>query len=176
MLAQCEQARTRSSQAADATSDKEDETDEQENARLQLQVLIRFFQARARQKHHHDNPNTLHDYGIGQNIDISRTVLEQYAQGIYDKTATDKLPKVTPAKREELKTALQTYKNSKTTQTGAQGTAGSLRNQRDALLREIIAGRMRIQFAADAEWPFTDPANHSIRMQFQLPASRPFVG
>ena len=61
-------------------------------------------------------------------------------------------------------------------QTSAKGAAGQLRKDRDAMVREIIEGRMQIQFAADAEWPFTDPANHPIRMQFQLPASRPFVG
>lgn len=36
--------------------------------------------------------------------------------------------------------------------------------------------RMWLQFAADAEWPYIDPANTPIRREFQLPATRAFIG
>jgi hypothetical protein len=35
---------------------------------------------------------------------------------------------------------------------------------------------MWLPFAADAEWPHTDPANTSIRREFQPPANRAFIG
>ena len=35
---------------------------------------------------------------------------------------------------------------------------------------------MWLQFAADAEWPYIDPANTPIRREFQLPATRAFIG
>jgi hypothetical protein len=36
----------------------------------------------------------------------------------------------------------------------------------------IVALRREIQFAADAEWPHTDPANAGLRAEFQLPPDR----
>lgn len=67
--------------------------------------------------------------------------------------------------------ALAAYKGRQTEQTGASGT----RLDRDSLLKQATAGRMWIQFAADAEWPHTDPANHPIRREFQLPATTPYI-
>ncbi len=36
----------------------------------------------------------------------------------------------------------------------------------------LPAKQREIQFAADAEWPHTDPANVGIRVEFQLPPDR----
>lgn len=35
---------------------------------------------------------------------------------------------------------------------------------------------MTVQFAADAEWPFTNDLNAGIRGEFDLPAHQPFHG
>ena len=176
LLDQCTAARDLSGQAAQATTGKEVMTEEERAAKAALLEVIHFIQARARQKHHGANALLLRDYGIGTDLSSSRQLLEQWSGDIYNKTASDTLPKVNTAKRNELKAARQAYVDSQTGQTGAQSSASQLRASREDLLRKIIAGRMQIQFAADAEWPFTDPANHPIRMEFQLPASRPFVG
>jgi hypothetical protein len=176
LIEKCTQVRTFSGQAATATTGKVTMTGEEIAARDALLVIIRQFQARARQKYHTSNPAVLRDYGIGENLDASRAILEGYAQSIYDKTADDKLPKITEANREALRLALQAYKEAQTSQTGAQSKAGQLRVSRDELLKETVAGRMRIQFAAEAEFPFTDSANYPIRGEFQLPANRAFVG
>ena len=146
------------------------------DARDALLVVIRFIQARARVKHHAANPSVLLDYGIGIDLLKSRSILEQYASAIHLKTATDTLSKVTAAKRQELADALAAYKTVQTSQTGGQSTASQLRTNRDTLLDHTVASRMKIQFSADAEWPHSDPANHPIRMEFQLPSNRPFVG
>jgi hypothetical protein len=42
----------------------------------------------------------------------------------------------------------------------------------EAAVSGIMAERREIQFAADAEWPHTDPANAGIRVEFQLPVDR----
>jgi hypothetical protein len=176
LLDLCAQARGKGAGAATATGDKKRVSKAEAGAGDALVALIRFFQARARQKHFFKNPGVLAEYGIGENIEVSRTVLEGYAQAVYDKTAADKLPKITDAKRAELKAALDAYKKAQTDQTSAISAAGGLRLDRDELVRQATAGRMQLQFAADAEWPFTDPANYPVRREFQLPANRAFIG
>ncbi len=175
-LSLCAEARGKSASAIGATGEKRRTTQAEDAAETKLLQHLRFVQARARQKHFFKNPGVLREYGIGEDIDVSRAVLEQYAQAIHEKTATDKLPKVTEARRAELQTAIADYKAAQTTQTGASGAAGGERIDRDALVRAATAGRMQIQFAADAEWPHTDPANAPTRRQFQLPANRAYLG
>lgn len=103
-------------------------------------------------------------------------MLESWALTIYDNTATDKLPKITETKRSALKAALQTYKDIQTGQTGAIGEASGTRIDRNSPVEEATERRMWLQFAADAEWPHTDPTNTPIRREFQLPANRAFIG
>jgi len=176
VLTLCDQTRGKSSAAAGATGGKKQTTLEEDSARKSLVVLLRTFQARARQKHFFKNPAALAEYGIGHDLDDSRALLEGWTQTIYDKTATDKLPRITEAKRTELKNALDAYKATQTNQTGAIGTATGTRIDRDTLVKQATAGRLWLQFAADAEWPHTNPANYPIRREFQLPANRPFIG
>ncbi len=172
----CETARGKGSAAVSATGRKAQSTADEEMAEKALVAVIREFQARARQKHFSKNPEALAEYGIGLKISNSRAVLEGWGQTIYDKTATDKLPKITDTKRAALKAALETYKNTQTGQAGAIGEASGTRLDRNSLVEQATERRMWLQFAADAEWPHTDPANTPIRREFQLPATRAFIG
>ena len=176
VLALCEAARGKGSAAVSATGHKEQSTAEEEKAEKALIALIREFQARARQKHFSKNPDALAGYGIGRKIYNSRALLEGWGQTIYDKTATDKLPKITETKRAALKAALQTYKDTQTGQSSAIGEASGTRIDRDSLVDQATERRLWLQFAADAEWPHTDPTNSPIRREFQLPANRAFIG
>lgn len=176
ILTLCEAARGKGSAAVSATGQKEQSTAEEEKAEKSLIALVREFQARARQKHFSKNPAALAEYGIGLKISNSRALLEGWAQTIHDKTATDKLPKITETKRAALKAALQTYKDTQTGQTGAIGQASGTRLDRNALVEQATERRLWLQFAADAEWPHTNPANTPIRREFQLPATRAFIG
>ena len=176
VLALCDTARGKGSAAVQATGGKKQSTAEETKAEKALITHIRNIQARARQKHFFKNPAILAEYGIGLHINDSRADLEGWAQTAYDKTAYDKLPKITEAKRVALQAALIAYKATQTTQTGTTGEASTIRIDRDALVEQATAGRMWLQFAADAEWPHTDPTNHPIRKEFQLPATRPFIG
>ncbi len=78
--------------------------------------------------------------------------------------------------RAALKAALQTYKDAQTNQSGAIGQASGTRIDRNALVEQATERRLWLQFAADAEWTPTDPANTPIRRQFHLPANRAFIG
>jgi hypothetical protein len=176
VLTLCESARGKGSAAVSATGRKQQSTANEETAEKALVALIREIQARARQKHFSKSPDTLAQYGIGLKISNSRALLEGWGQTIYDKTATDKLPKVTETKRAALKAALETYKSTQTGQTGAIGEASGTRIDRNALIEQATERRMWLQFAADAEWPHTNPANTPIRREFQLPATRAFTG
>jgi hypothetical protein len=44
----------------------------------------------------------------------------------------------------------------------------------DTQLCAITDKRIAVQYAADAEWPYTDKANTGIRREFFLPSDRPF--
>jgi hypothetical protein len=82
------------------------------------------------------------------------------------------LPGVTPAKITALQTALDDYMGVQGSQTGAQGDATTARKLVEAAVADIIVKRREIQFAAEAEWPHTDPANAGIRVEFQLSPAR----
>jgi hypothetical protein len=176
VLTLCESARGKGSAALSATGRKAQSTADEETAEKALVALVREFQARARQKHFSKNPDALAEYGIGLKISNSRALLEGWAQTICDKTATDKLPKITDTKRAILKAALETYKATQTGQAGAIGEASGTRIDRNSLVEQATERRMWLQFAADAEWPHTEPANTPVRREFQLPATRAFIG
>ena len=42
----------------------------------------------------------------------------------------------------------------------------------EVAVHDITARRREIQFAADAEWPHTDPAHAGTRREFKLPPDR----
>jgi ribosomal protein L17 len=48
------------------------------------------------------------------------------------------------------------------------GDATSARATLEAAVKSIIARRREIQFAADAQWPASNPANAGIRREFRL--------
>ena len=43
-------------------------------------------------------------------------------------------------------------------------------------MKMVTDSRVGTQFAAQAEWPHTDPANAAIRVKFGLPPKRKFRG
>ena len=139
----------------------------------------------------------LQNYFIGQRINPNEATLHQIAfsiaarltprTGIDLATAGDKLPGTTLAKINALRVLIDlpaaplcapAPPASSSSSTGGivSEEAVTDRAQRDAMIREINDRRMEIQFAADAEWPYTDPANVTARRAFHLLRSRPFSG
>lgn len=58
----------------------------------------------------------------------------------------------------------------------AQSTTTTARTDWEAVLESITQRRLTIQFAADAEWPWHDPASAGLRKEFHLPPGGPFTG
>ena len=139
---------------------------------------IQNVQKRAKQKHEATAPGKLADYAIGQKFYSSRAVLEQTAANILAKlkgtagSPADVLPGIDAAKITALQTAADAYQAVQTNQSGAQGDATTARKQLEAAIADLTAKRREIQFAADAEWPHTAPANAGVRTEFQLPTDR----
>lgn len=171
-------ARKLAAQAVQGTSGKHNVTSEETGLQNDLINQIQTVQKRARQKYDAADPGQLADYAVGQKFYSSRSLLEQAATNILvklngtDKTPADKLPGIDAVKIAALAKALEDYKNVQSGQTGAQSGATTARKQLEAAIGNIIGQRREIQFAADAEWPHTDPAHAGIRAEFQLPPDR----
>ena len=165
-----------SADAVQNTTERRTATAAERAAQRALTIPLHEVQAAARQQHYRANPAALRDYFVGERLDKSRALLEQYARAILEKLATDTLPGITPAKVTTLGNLLDAYDRSNTTQGSAQSAATGARRTRDDMLRSINDRRMVIQFAADAQWPHSHPANAAIRREFKLPVKQPFAG
>lgn len=174
--------RNLASQAVQGTTGKLGVTASEMTLQDDLINKIQEVQKRVRQKYAATEPLKLKDYAIGQQFYNSRSLLEQTTSNILrkllgDSAATppvpaDVLPGITAAKITALQTALADYQAVQSDQSGAQGDATTARRQLETVVADIIAKRREVQFAADAEWPHTDPANAGIRGEFQLPPDR----
>jgi hypothetical protein len=158
--------------AAQMTTSKQGVTGNEANLMKILVELIKEVQQRARQKYAADNPIALKDYAIGDKWHDSRTVLEQTAYNIIKKLSADTLPGVDAAKTAQIQKALDDYKAVQTDQVGGQAQATTARATLEAAVKDVIARRREIQFAADAQWPHTNKANAGIRAEFKLPPSK----
>ena len=59
-------------------------------------------------------------------------------------------------------------------QTQAQSDATTARTALDAMVKAITDKSIAVQYAGDAEWPYTNKANAGIRREFFLPVDHPF--
>ena len=118
----------------------------------------------------------MHDYMVSQRINANQATFKQSVQAIIKKLGSDTLPGITPAKVANLQTLLTAYTAVTANPGSQQSDATTQRKQRDAQVHSITDRRLTIQFAADAEWPFTVDANAGIRGEFFLPARQPFHG
>lgn len=158
--------------ATQATTGKRVITRTESDLMDSLIAAIQGIQKRAKQKYAATNPAMLADYAVGQPYHDSRTLLEQAAANILGKLATDTLPGIDAARIAALQAAADAYKNVQTAQTGGQSGATTDRAKLEAAVNAIAVSRREIQYAADDQWPHTDPLNAGIRVEFQLPANR----
>lgn len=173
----CGLARKKGGDAIQGTTGKESATATEAAAQKALMKAIQAIQSRARQKYFFTDPDALTAYYIGTDrIDANRPMLEQVSQAIIEKLTTDTLPGVTAAQKTALADRRKDYVDANTAQTGAQSTATSARTDLEDMLKSITQRRMTIQFAADAEWPWHDPASAGVRKEFHLPPGGPFTG
>lgn len=171
-------ARKLAGQAVQSTTGKQGMTGAESELMEALINQIQLVQKRAKQKYDASDPGKLADYAVGQKFYSSRAILEQTAANILLKLKgttgqpADALPGIDAAKIAALQQAVDDYQNVQTNQSGAQSTATTARKNLETAIADIVAKRREIQFAADAEWPHTNPANAGVRTEFQLPPDR----
>jgi hypothetical protein len=162
--------------AAQSTTGKLIATDDLHVAETNLMTALHEVQAAARQKYARTSPVMLHDYLVGHRLNPNQATFKESVQAIITKLGTDTLPGITPAKVANLPLLLTAYTTAAANPANRQSDATTKRKQRDAQVASITDRRLTIQFAADAEWPYTVDANAGIRVEFFLPAHQPLHG
>ena len=162
--------------ATQSTTGKTVATSAMHDAETNLLTALHEVQAAARQKYARTNPTMMNDYMVGHRLNPNQATFKQSVQSIIKRLGTDTLPGITPAKAANLQTLLNTYTALMANPDSKQSDATTQRRQRDAQIASITDRRLTIQFAADAEWPYTVDTNAGIRSEFYLPASQPFHG
>ncbi len=133
-----------------STNAKVGATELEGDAVLDLVHALQEVQAAARQKYFTSDAAKLADYYIGQKLNETRALLEQYKQGIVEKLASDTLPGITTAKVEALDDLWDAIVTADGAQDDAQGSATTGRGTLKEEVEAITAQRMTLQFAADA--------------------------
>ena len=195
LAALCFDAGRKTSEAVEEDTAAEAQTLNAAGLERQIVLAIQEIQAAAKQMYARREGVQLQNYFIGQRINPNEATLHQIAFSIAARltpatgadlaTADDQLPGITLAKINALRgfidlpaALVSASAPSASSSTGAivPEEAVTDRAQRDAMIREINDRRMEIQFAADAEWPYTTPTNATARTAFHLPRSRPYAG
>ena len=142
--------------------------------RAELLEKIVEMQTAAKIRFRVSDPLHLQLYHVGKNLGASRADMEQFAPDIIDRAVTDALAGIDAAKITAARTALTAYIASNLDQTGATSTAGAQQIALKTRVQQLTDGRIRIQLAADAQWPHTIPANAAIRREFSLSSTSRF--
>lgn len=135
---------------------------------------LQTIQATARQQHLPDHPDKVDAYLVGENLDASRAVLEGASQAIIAKANQERPPGIDTDFINEAQGKRAAYVATNATQSNEQGKGTQAREKRAALVKGIVARRKKIQYAADAAWPPRKPENVQARVDFKLPANRPY--
>jgi hypothetical protein len=152
-------------------------TQEEKGLRDALIGQIHSIQAAAKQEYFTTNKAALADYYFAKNLQgLSRSKLETAATSIRDKAAAANLPGISEEELNALDDALSDYLGIETEQSDEQSDATQARQDLEALVDEIAAQRLKIQFAVDGLWPAGKKENVAIRREFGLPGDKAFKG
>lgn len=168
-------ARAKVAETVRGYTSRKEATEAESKAEQALLAALREVQAAAKQKHSRTNPTALNDYFVGKPLNGSQPRLAETAEAILTKAEDEDLPGITPPKLSAMRQTLSDWKTAGSTQVGQESTRHSDTHGRDGLVESIKTQRIQIQYAADAEWPYSDPASAPIRTEFCLPPSRPFT-
>jgi hypothetical protein len=168
------QAGGKSQAAVEADGDRKDATQGKSNAQEDVVNSLQTIQSAARLEYLPEHPAKLDAYGVGEPLNPSQPVLERKSKALIEKAEAER-----PG---GLDTAfLNTVKDQRAIFTGqgddqdSHGSKGKQeRTMRDALLKEIVARRKKIQYAADALWPHYKETSVQARKDFKLPENRPY--
>ena len=143
-------------------------------AAQKLMGSLQTVQGAARVEFLPDQPAKLDSYLVGQPLDESRPLLERHSQAIIDNADTERPAGLDTAFIENVKSERTAYLATTATQGSEQARGEQDRAERDALVKNIIERRKKIQYAADTLWPPRKPQSVQARKDFKLPASRPY--
>ena len=171
LCAKIAEANALAAAAEGRTADRQVATQSEDARRADLLALVSLVQSRAKRKYKASDPLRA-KYFVGQNLAISRVVLESSAQTILVHLATDALPGMKPADLTAFQKALAAYAAVQTTQSGDQSVATTVRARFGDCVKEISALRRQIQYAVDGLWPASRKGNAGIRIEFKLRPDR----
>jgi hypothetical protein len=121
-----------------------------------------------------EHPDKVSGYLVGENLDASRAVLEGASQAIIAKANQERPPGIDTDFISQAQAQRAAYLATNDTQSNEPGKATQAREQRTELVKSIVARRKKIQYAADAAWPPRQPTSIQARVDFKLPANRPY--
>ena len=136
--------------------------------------LINEIRGRAKVTYAATAPEKLVLYSVGVDIRDSRKVLEAAADGIIEELKTDTVLKINPAKVAQLAPLTAAYKSANVTQSGDNVAAKNQQGTVKANVAQVVAGRQKIQVAANGAFAYTNPANAATRQLFGLPPNKTF--
>ena len=139
-----------------------------------LKPLIAEIQKAAHQKFQYTDKIHLKLYQF--KLSGVRKDIEDYTNTALIEAGKDGLPGITPAKLVAAAQARREYVNSGVAENAVIGEGQTVRALLETLRKRILEARGVIQYAADAEWPHTDPANVGVRKEFLLPPKSRFKG
>jgi len=168
-------ARQCSERAMYCTNAKEGATASEAETQEILVRSLRNIQSVARGAYEDTNPAHVKDYLTGENITASRPVLEGAAQTIIDKANVDRPGGIDTAFITRVTGERQAYINAHASQQTELGKGKQERALRRELITSIRERRKKIQRAADAVWPWNQPASAEARVMFKLPPKRPYA-
>lgn len=174
LLADINRAYAHGNTALDCTTAVKDATRAEAATGRTLIDTLRTIQATARQQHLPDHPDKVAGYLVGENLDASRSMLEGSSQTIIAKANKERPPGIDTDFITEAEASRAAYVATNATQSNEQGKGTQAREQRAELVKNIVARRKKIQYAADAAWPPRKPESVQARVDFQLPARRPY--
>jgi hypothetical protein len=160
--------------AVQSTNARKAATRAQAEAEQKLVDSLRAIQAAARQKHLPSNPEALGNYHVGQDINQSRPLLEAYSQNVIHQAEEERPPGVNTEVVVRLTNERAAYVQAGEAQSAEVSKGKQGRAERDALVKDIIARRKKIQYASDRIWPAGKPESAQARSDFKLPANRPY--
>jgi len=157
----CDSARKIATQAEAAAAEK-------------LVGSLQTVQGAARVQFLPDQPAKLDSYLVGQPLADSRPLLERHSQAIIDNANTERPAGLDTEFIDNVKAERTAYLATAVAQDSEHSRSQQDRAERDALVKDIITRRKKIQYAADTLWPPRKPESVQARKDFKLPATRPY--
>jgi hypothetical protein len=167
-------ARQKGEAALRSTTAKEGSTAEASEAKEKLVASLRCIQSAARSEYMLSDPEKVKNYLVGQDIAGSRATLESAAETIINIANAERPGSVNTEFIQRVQEESAAYVGAHGARQADKGDAKQERAQRDQMLASIVARRKKIQYAADTAWPPGQSGSAKARVEFQLPAKRPF--